>query len=290
MLISRFLWTLWALVPIALLAYHFGPGQTAYAYDQAAGLRARAAAAEKEALALQETAYGKHLAAIEARRKAFLSQSPDDAAAARDAAAAEDAAYHAAGEAWKKTADAFGQIEAILQGESPQILARVRWARGRALVRSGDIAGGVTNLEDLLEEFAQGGATDTDLATSTREELATAYYYGARLMRLAGIPAEEWRSISGKARQQFRYLAEKTRGEDGKKPEAARDYEKNLELVLNLEQSSLQELQGRPLPRLSPREGAQGLRPGNRPGKTRRPPTRRDGRGAGGTGDIGEGW
>ena len=68
------------------------------------------------------------------------------------------------------------------------------------------------------------------------------------------------------------------------------NYQRNLELVLNLEQSSLQELQGRPLPRQSPREGANGLRPGNWPGKSQRPPRNRDGRGAGGAGDIGPGW
>ena len=39
-------------------------------------------------------------------------------------------------------------------------------------------------------------------------ELATAYYYGARLMRLAGKPADEWREVAGRARQNFRYLAE----------------------------------------------------------------------------------
>jgi len=289
MFISRLMWTCWALVPVGLLAYHFGPGQSAYAFDQAARLQAHAAVAEKEAAAAQEAAYAHHLAAIDARRRAFLSQSPDDAAAAREAAATEDAAYKVAAEAWRKAADAFAPIQAILEGTSPDALSRIRWARGRALVRSGDIARGVTDLEDLLDEFAQAGTADSEIATSTREELATAYYYGARLMRLAGIPAEEWRAVSGKARQQFRYLAEKSIAA-GTQDQAVRDHEKNLELVLNLEQSSLQDLQGRPLPRLSPRDGAQGLRPGNRPGKTQRPPTRRDGRGAGGAGDIGEGW
>ncbi|MFO0873895.1 MAG: hypothetical protein U0575_07975 [Phycisphaerales bacterium] len=68
------------------------------------------------------------------------------------------------------------------------------------------------------------------------------------------------------------------------------DYERNLELVLNLEQNSLGELQAHPLPRESPRTGADGLRPGDRPGKNPRPPRRRDARGAGGNDDIGPGW
>lgn len=289
MLLSRILWTIWALVPIAALAYHFGPGQKAYARDQAAGLQVQAARAEGEAAAAQEKAYAAHLASIEARRAEFLSQSAEDAARARVAAAAEDEAYKAAAEAWKKTADKFGQIETVLAGAPAAELARVRWAKSRAAIRSGEIARGVNELEDLLDEFLADGREESEIARSTREELATAYYYGARLMRLAGKSAEDWRAISGKARQQFRYLAEQSR-ERGAAEETVRDYERNLELVLNLEQSSLGDLQGRPLPKQSPRNGANGLRPGNRPGKSPRPPRQRDGRGAGGTGPLDAGW
>jgi hypothetical protein len=289
MFLTRIAWTCWALVPVGVLAYHYGPGQRSYAYDQAARLQARAARAERSAAAAQETAYAAHLAGIEARRAAFISQSPDAAASARVAAAAEDQAYHDAAIEWKKTADAFGQIESVLQGASPQSLARIRWARSRALIRAGEIGRGADDLEDLLEEFAARGESESDIARSTREELATAYYYGARLMRLAGKSAEDWRAISSKARQQFRYLTEQSRTK-GAPEETTMNYQRNLELVLNLEQSSLQELQGRPMPRQSPREGANGLRPGNRPGKSQRPPRKRDSRGAGGAGDIGPGW
>jgi hypothetical protein len=202
---------------------------------------------------------------------------------------AEDDAYKAAAIAWRDTADVFGQIESVLQNTAPESLAEVRWSRSRALVRSGDIARGADDLEDLLDEFTAKGQEDTNLARSAREELATAYYYGARLMRLAGRSQEDWRAVSGKARQQFRYLAEQSRT-DHKPEETTLNYQRNLELVLNLEQSSLNELQGRPMPRQSPRNGQEGLRPGNRKGKTQRPPRNRDGRGAGGAGEIGPGW
>ena len=71
MFFTRFAWTCWALVPVGLLAYHFGPGQRAYAYDRAATLHSRAARAEKAAAAAQETAYARHLSRIEASRAAF---------------------------------------------------------------------------------------------------------------------------------------------------------------------------------------------------------------------------
>jgi len=325
MLASRVAWTVWALTPVALLAYHFGPGQRAYIFDRAAGMRGYAAKAEAEAMKLQEAAYEKHLAAIEARRRSFLAQTPEAAAEVKGAVEAEDGAYKLAAAAWVKTASAFEEIETLLGETSADTLARVKWSRSRALVRSGEIALGADGLEALLDEFAEAGTLETPLGRSTREELATAYYYGARLMRLAGMPAEEWRAVSGKARQQFRYLAEtrdaaasgaaldKPGGKAGSGEAAvatagdakitgdsvgggtsgevvSSDQQKNLELVLDLEQSSMTDLQGRPLPKLSPRTGQEGLRPGKRQGKSKRPPRQRDGRGAGGVGDIGGGW
>ena len=44
-LVRRLMWTVWALVPVGLLAFHFGPGQQAYREDKAAALVARAQAA-----------------------------------------------------------------------------------------------------------------------------------------------------------------------------------------------------------------------------------------------------
>ena len=52
MKMSHIAWTLWALVPIGLLAFHFGPGQAAYREDKAAKLVARAEGLQAEAVAL----------------------------------------------------------------------------------------------------------------------------------------------------------------------------------------------------------------------------------------------
>ncbi|MFT3686870.1 MAG: hypothetical protein QM783_18440 [Phycisphaerales bacterium] len=139
----------------------------------------------------------------------------------------------------------------------------------------------------MLDSLADAGQSTGPLADQARDEAATGYYYGARLLRASGKPASEWREVSGQARQNFRYLAETAGSDDAK----AADRQKNLELVLNLEQSSSEDLQAKPLPKYSPRKGAEGLRPGDRAGKTKRPPRKKsDARGAGGTGDIEGGW
>lgn len=292
MIFSRISWGIWALVPVAAVTYHFGPGQTAYVLDQASRLQNQASIAQGSAQIDQDAAYAKHLEAIDARRKAFLQPSSDNQRIALDATGAEERAYAKAAEAWKATADRFQEVLTTIGDASPKDARDIRWAKARASVRAGEIWTGIEDLESLVTELDGSPKLDESLARAAREELATAYYYGARLLRLSGMPVQEWRIESGKARQQFRYLAEsesgKSHGND-EASDAAKNYQRNLELVLNLEQSSLAELQGKPLPKDSPRAGKSGNRPGKRPGKGKGPPAQ-DGRGAGGPEEIRDGW
>jgi hypothetical protein len=155
-------------------------------------------------------------------------------------------------------------------------------------VRSGAIWDGAADLEQILED-TQDHPDQIALARATREELAVAHYFGARLLRLAGEPAKLWRAEAIKSRQHFRYLAE-TATEVGSPADAVRSLEDNVERTIELEQMDMSDLEARPLPRESPR-GMRGRRPGQgRPGTTQQPPTRRDGRGAGGAGPVGPGW
>lgn len=292
MIFSRFAWGIWALVPVAAVTYHFGPGQAAYVLDQASRLQNEASVAQATAQIDQDAAYAKHLEAIDARRKAFIDPSSDNQHRALDATGSEERAYAKAAEGWKTTADRFQEVLTTLGDASPKEARDIRWAKARASVRAGEIWTGIQELESLVTELDSSPKLDASLARTAREELATAYYYGARLLRLSGMPVQEWRIESGKARQHFRYLAESESGKSGGKDDtndAAKNYQRNLELVLNLEQSSLAELQGKPLPKDSPRAGKSGNRPGNRPGKGKGPPAQ-DGRGAGGPEEIRDGW
>lgn len=289
MKMSRIGWACWALAPVAAMAYHFGPGQTAYVQDRAAKLQSAALLAERAATDAQDAAYDKHLAGIEARRVAFLSQNPQDEASAMLATKAEDAAYTAAASKWKEAADTLVRVEDTLKQAAPIETRKVRWAKARASVRAGEIWTGISDLEMLIDEIEQDSTGDQSLLTSCREELATAYYYGARLLRLSGMPAQEWMIESGKARQHFRYLAENAK-ETGESTDVSANYQKNLELVLNLEQSTLVELQGKALPKDSPKSCCESNRNSNCKKKGKRPPQKKDGRGAGGAEEITDGW
>ncbi len=208
---------------------------------------------------------------------------------------AEQAAYAAASDAWKATADRYQQVETLL-GDT-QAADQVRWLRGRALVRSGEVFNGIEALQTTYDSVAEAAATDPQaarLALAAREELAAAHYYGARLLRQEGKAADVWRQVSEVSRQQFRYLAEQT-SEDANNTvdqnSQRNNLQRNVERVLDLEQQDQSELLGRPLPKDSPRA----RRPGDGQPGNRRPgigPPRGDqpNRGASGMMEIGDGW
>lgn len=308
--LSRIGWTVWALVPVAALSLHFGVAQRWDKRERAEGLIVRADEAQREATRLQGEAYDAHLAALAARMRA---QGTEDAALARDAAKAAEAEGAAAAKAegaWRRVADALSPAIELLRDSDAAIERELRVARAHASVRSGDIGEGADDLEAMLDDLASEGKGESELARKARAELGTAYYYGARLLRMSGKPAEVWREVAGRARQQFRYLAEQEAGPASVKasrgaggtaasegaaggPAAgtnlADDNRRNVELVLNLEQSSLDELYAKARPKDSP-TGA-----GNRLGKGKR-----RGRGPSGNGppnngagmgdEVGPGW
>ena len=298
-LMSRAGWTVWALVPVAMLAFHFGPGRSMAAREIAATRFREASVLERAAIEAQERAYDAHLMVIEQRRATFLDHfdhpdHPDEIDGGSEDAALlaamemERLGYEEAAARWVETADAYAQVEERLEEGDPRTLDRIRWSKGRARVRSGAIWDGAAELE-LLIEPRSSDAGDVELARAAREELATAHYFGARLLRLAGEPAEKWRAEVIKARQHFRYLAE-TASAGNLDAAQVLGLDDNVERTIDLEQMDKSELEGRPLPRESPR-ATRGRRPGQGPpGVSQRPPTERDGRGAGGAGPIGPGW
>ena len=283
MKLSRFMWPMWWIAPVIVVFLHFGPGQRLLRIERAAEFQRRANKLELEAQSAQDRAYELHLLAIEARRTA--GNDPQMALAAAAATEAEESAYETASIAWKAVADELSKAIDALGVDEDRELESVRISRARALVRSGDVWGGISELETIVQRHATSHGEDH---TQARSELATAYYYAARLLRLSGMPAQEWMIESGLARQNFKYLAEGA-AESNSSADESLVHQRNLELVLNLEQSDRSELMGKPLPRNSPGQGQQGNRPG--PGrKSKRPPEQRDGRGAGGAQDIPPGW
>lgn len=279
-------WSLWAIAPALALAFHFGPGQGMLKRDVAVDRLEIAKGDDMAANKLQVIAYAAQFETLEARRKLLIEDSEENRTQLELASQDEQKAYTAASDAWKVAADRYQEAETLL-GESPQA-KQVKWLRGRALVRSGEVFNGIEELQSALDEATQEGQSGSELATAAREELAAAHYYGARLLREEGRASDLWRQVSETSRQQYRFLAEQTSKES--QPQQASNLQRNVERVLDLEQSDRSELIGRPIPKDSPRGRRPGDgEPGKRPGRGPRPGDK-PGNGASGMLEIGPGW
>ena len=285
-MLAKFGWSFWAIAPALALAFHFGPGQAMLKRDLAADRFAMARIEDAAASKLQEVAYEAQFKTFEARRKLLLDDSEANRTQVEQASQEEQAAYTAASDAWKNVADRYQEATTLLEG-SPQA-KQVKWLRGRALVRSGEVFNGIEELQSVLDEATQEGKSGNALATAAREELAAAHYYGARLLREEGRASDLWRQVSETSRQQYRFLAEQTSKVSQSK--LASNLQRNVERVLDLEQADRSELIGRPIPKESPRGRRPGDgEPGKRPGRGPRPGAR-PGNGASGMLEIGPGW
>ena len=200
---------LWALAPVALLAYHFGPGQAGLAREEArASIRA----------ALN----------FEAEAKASIRAELD----------------FEAGQQWQQAIDAYNDALAALPETETAKRQQLQLARANARIYVGELPEAMFEMEHLLDETAKG--SDKELESKVRSSLASAQYYTGWLMRLELAEKEEWKEPLEKARQNFRLLAEQTDKTDAK---ASEDHQKNLEAVVRLARMDLSEVQALPLPK-----------------------------------------
>lgn len=295
------MWTLWAVVPVAFAAYHFGPGQSVLAQSKAAELLEKARTQTEIAQTAQDRAYEAHLQVVALRDKVrsqprALGQEPslEDKAALAKTTEAERAAYAEASQQWRTLSETLAAAESVLREKGLEQASPVRIEKARAMIRAGLVNSGIEELESEISQLEEqrsptdAGGDDSQLLLRAREELGTGYYYNARLKRLAGENAEVWRDEAARARQQYRFLAESL-GDSA--ADRARASQENVERVLNLEQTSLDDLVARPKPRNSPEGRCEGDKPGTRKGK--RPgkrPGEGDARGAGRPEEMGPGW
>ncbi|MEO1616577.1 MAG: hypothetical protein AAFV88_12045 [Planctomycetota bacterium] len=245
----------------------------------------------------------------------------------------QDKAYERAADLWdqtaelyRKAADELLKVNAetstkstpAMSADDLNLLESLRWAEARAMVRSGEVFNGIAQLDALLtfrltqqkdpvsaRQYRRTSSLPMDVI---REELAAAQYVGARLLREEGRPPEVWRPVANASRQHYRYLTSESdlvpqveasvSTTDGAAESLGRldRFQRNLEQVLNLEQSVTDQLQGIPLPRSAPLarrpgdgEPGNGKQPGRGPGRgpvQDGPPNI----GAGIPGPMGRGW
>lgn len=213
---------LWLLIPVALGAYHYGPGQDRLRADKAAAAVARAQEATQLA---RETA-------------------------TKDGDEAARPIWTDAEAAWSEALDLLPPGKAADQ-------RALRLERAKAQMYISKLPDARHELDALVSEIANDPTADASEMRATREALANAQYYSTWLMRLEGAPREEWEPEIEASRQNYKLLAEdpalKCASADsackaGDEQVASVRAAENLESAIRLERMSLTDLQGLPLP------------------------------------------
>ncbi|MEZ6035851.1 MAG: hypothetical protein R3F29_00120 [Planctomycetota bacterium] len=171
-----------------------------------------------------------------------------DRVALEDADAVLVAAHQAADEGdWGK---AVREYEAALNslpkdGEAydQRVAQRLQIELNKARMLNSKLPDAREDLETLVEQMQGDADSDPVLLADAREALARSQFYTTWLMRLEGLPREQWEPEIEASRQNYRLLAEQTTDADKKATHQA-----DVEAAVRLARLEIEDLQGLPLP------------------------------------------
>ncbi len=154
--------------------------------------------------------------------------------------------YVAAGN-WSAADSEYERALTLLPVERQQDLYRVRLQRAKAQMQIAELPEAHLELTNLVEEMREGEETlAPELFADAQQALANSQYYMTWLMRLEGLPRDEWEPEIEAARQTYRLLSEQAL-DQGDSVGAKRNQE-DLESVIRLARMDLSELQGLSIP------------------------------------------
>lgn len=141
--------------------------------------------------------------------------------------------YEAALNSLPKDADAYDK----------RVAQRLQIELNKARMLNSKLPDAREDLETLVEQMQGDADTDPVLLADAREALARSQYYTTWLMRLEGLPREQWEPEIEASRQNYRLLAEQTT-DAGKKA----THQADVEAAVKLARLEIEDLQGLPLP------------------------------------------
>ena len=165
----KLLLTVWCLLPIGGVAYHFGPGQ--------------------EQLVLERVA-----AAQDAARAAVRM--------------AQDATGGEASEQWGRAVVFYDEALEALPAERATERARLTLERAKCKLLCSQLPAANAELAALVDELEQRAGVEPELLFDARRTWANSEYYMTWLARLEGVAREEWEPRIEEARQTYKLLAQ----------------------------------------------------------------------------------
>ena len=201
-----------------------------------------------------------------------------------DGAAATLAAadLRASQEDWDGAADRYDAALAQLPADRATDLRRARLERDKAWMNGGKLPEANTDLQAMVDELQADPGADAGTLNGARAALANAQYYVTWLMKLEGLPRDDWEPAIESSRQSFRLLAEQAE-RDGDAA-AAKRHGEDIESAIRLARMDPSDLQGLPLPKQCQNcKSGNCNKPGKKPGKKegQKPGEPKDSRAAG---------
>lgn len=145
---------------------------------------------------------------------------------------------------WATAQVAYERALALLPDDNVQLSQKIRLQRAKAQINNAQLPVAHQDLKALVAEISADKNADETLLEDAQSALANSQFYMTWLMRLEGLPQDQWQPEIDSAQQTYRMLAENNDGES----QQFTSYREDLESSIKLARMDLGELQGLPLP------------------------------------------
>ena len=149
-------------------------------------------------------------------------------------------------EKWQQAVEAFDNVLAELPGEKVEESQRVTLELAKAQMMASELPKARETLQGLLSDLRNEDSTDLEFVAEVQSALANSQYYMTWLMRLEGLPEEEWMPEIEAARQHYTQLTKTADSIDN--AELKSTSLEDLESAIRLARMDLSDLQALPLP------------------------------------------
>ena len=149
-------------------------------------------------------------------------------------------------EQWQEAVATYENALALLPKGHDDVRQVVRLERAKAMMHCSELPAANSELLMLVDEMQQNEEADQQVLSEARAALANSQYYRTWLMRLEGLPKNEWEPEIDAARQTYKMLASQSVAVGDQ--QNAKRHQEDLESVIKLARMDLGDLQGLPLP------------------------------------------
>ena len=157
-----------------------------------------------------------------------------------------DARQCVAEEDWSQAVDLFNAVLADIPDDKVEESRGILLEKAKCQMMAAKLPEARQTLSGLLEDVRKDDSTKKEFVADVQSALANSQYYMTWLMRLEGMPKEEWEPEIEAARQHYTQLTidAKEMGDE----ELLKRSSEDLESAVRLARMDLSELQGLPLP------------------------------------------